>query len=382
MTRDLHALTSLRGVAALSVAMLHVHYDFGYSWNVEDYTLYLDKAYLWVDFFFILSGFILSHVYAGDFVDGASGRAVRRFLIKRFARIYPLHLLTLCFFWAVALLKLSVGARTAGHVDPALIPTHLFLMQAWGWPDGLYWNYPSWSISAEAAAYLLFPWLCLVVGPARRAQILLLAGGCLAGLALLQALDLGRTLKHATYDTGAIRCLLEFVLGMLLYRAHMVLSSSPGPGLLVDRLGGDAVAFGSFAALVVAMHLGAPELAIIALCALAILTASLNRGAFSRCFSVRPLLWLGAVSYAVYMLHAPLDLVWGPIATRLPDSWVGDPIQAAAYFAAFLLALLIAAGLTHRFFEVPARTYLTQFASIRLAQHHLQQLPMNNGPID
>jgi peptidoglycan/LPS O-acetylase OafA/YrhL len=370
MTRDIHALTSLRGVAALSVATLHLHRDFGYAWNLEAHTLYLDRAYLWVDFFFILSGFILSHVYARDFADGASGPAVRRFLVKRFARIYPLHLLTLGFFWAFALFKLSVGARTAGHVDPALIPSHLFLMQAWGWHDDLYWNYPSWSISAEAAAYLLFPWLCLAVMPAGRMRAILLGAGCLAGLALLQAFELKQTFRNATYDTGAIRCLFEFVLGMLLYRAHRALSDLPAARAAL--LGGDAAAFGGFGALILAMHFGAPELLIVALCALVVLAASLNEGAFARLFSVRPLLWLGAVSYAVYMLHAPLQSVWGPIATRLPEGWIGGPVLAAAYLAAFLVGLLVAAGLVHRFFEVPARSYLPQlaaagFAGIRFA---------------
>ncbi|WP_119462285.1 acyltransferase family protein [Rhodospirillaceae bacterium SYSU D60014] len=361
MTRDIHALTSLRGVAALSVATLHVHRDFGYSWNFAGHTLYIEMAYLWVDFFFILSGFVMSHVYAGDFTHGVTAKTARRFLAKRFARIYPLHLLTLCFFWAWAITKLMADVRTSGHVDPAVIPIHLFMMQGWGWLQDLYWNYPAWSVSAEVAAYLLFPWLCLFVGWGPRSRSIATAFGCVVGLALLQALESKHSLKHATYDTGVIRCLFEFVLGMLLYRAYGFLSASRR----MSWIGGDAIAFGGFGALVMAMHFGAPELAIIGACALVILSGSLNQGGFSRFFALPPLLWLGSASYAIYMLHAPLLAAWGPISTRLPQEWIGSPLLAATYLAVFMMVLLSVAGLTHRFFEVPARTHIYRFTSAR-----------------
>jgi peptidoglycan/LPS O-acetylase OafA/YrhL len=357
MRHDISALTSLRGIAALSVASLHVSKDFGYTWNIAGHTFYVEFAYLWVDFFFILSGFIMSHVYGGDFVHDVRAGAVHQFLVKRIARIYPLHLLTLCFFWALALLKLSLGARTSGHIDPVLVPSHLFLLQGWGLHPKLYWNYPAWSISAEAAAYLAFPWLCLYITSSSRSRALLTGAGCLAGLMLLQALELNGSLRHATYDTGAIRCLFEFVLGMLLYRVHLALSLRR-----ISALGADATAFGSVAALIGAMHLGAPEMAIVCLCALVILSASVNESAFARCFAAPPLLWLGSASYAVYMLQAPLQAIWGPISTRLPQGWTGQPVLGAVYFTIFMLALLCAAGLTHRFFEVPARKRVHQIA--------------------
>src|SRR3546814_10851142 len=123
------------------------------------------------------------------------------------------------------------------------------------------------------------------------------------------------------------------------------------------------LAFGSFAALVAAMHFGAPELAIIGACAWVILSGALNQGGFSRFFALPPLLWLGSASYAIYMLHAPLLAIWGPISTRLPQAWMGDPLMAATYIAVFMAALLTVAGLTPRFFEVPARTHLYRIAS-------------------
>ena len=359
MTRDIHALTSLRGVAALSVATLHVYRDFGYGWNLAGHTLYIEMAYLWVDFFFVLSGFVMSHVYAGDFAHGVTAKTARRFLTKRFARIYPLHLLTLCFFWGLALTKLMADAPTSGHVDPGVIPTHLLLMQAWGWHQELYWNHPAWSVSAEVAAYLVFPWLCLFTSWGPRSRAVLIAIGCLAGLALLQVLESRHSLKHATYDTGAIRCLFEFALGMLLYRAYVFLSLSRRMGWVGD----DIVAFGSFAALIAAMHFGAPELMVIGACMSVILSGSLNQGGFSRFFALPPLLWLGSASYAIYMLHLPLLAIWGPISTRLPQAWIGDPSLAAAYLVTFMAALLGIAGLTHRFFEVPARIHTYRIAS-------------------
>src|SRR5258705_5569923 len=82
--RDIPALTGLRGVAAFWVVLFHM--EWGSSIPI------IEKGYLGVDVFFILSGFVLMHVYAGfettdfDYV---------RFIKARIARIYPLHIFAL-----------------------------------------------------------------------------------------------------------------------------------------------------------------------------------------------------------------------------------------------------------------------------------------------
>src|SRR5690606_13913763 len=112
-----------------------------------------------VDAFFVLSGFILTHVYQSAFFESerVSGKDLFRFLKKRFARIYPLHFVTL--IGAIVFLNI-LRTFTDSNVElrwDHVIP-QLLLFHAWGGLDGISWNFPSWSISAEWFAYLLvFP---------------------------------------------------------------------------------------------------------------------------------------------------------------------------------------------------------------------------------
>ena len=123
---------------------------------------HIEKAHLAVDFFFILSGFILAHVYGREF---SSGRASwKDFLIARFARIYPAHLTIMILFLVYISVFGSIGFNY--NLDRYRVDTfieHILLIDAWGVSNTLSWNYPSWSISAEFFAYFLFPILVIRV---------------------------------------------------------------------------------------------------------------------------------------------------------------------------------------------------------------------------
>src|ERR1700744_3320893 len=99
---DIRSHTSLRGIAAVLVVAFHYAVPLRHvGFDVNRYTLLVARGYLWVDLFFILSGFILCHVYANQLVDI---RSIASFFRARFARIYPLH---------IATLLLLVGCQTA-----------------------------------------------------------------------------------------------------------------------------------------------------------------------------------------------------------------------------------------------------------------------------
>jgi peptidoglycan/LPS O-acetylase OafA/YrhL len=131
---EISALTSLRGVAALTVLIFHVVPDF--------------RGYLAVDLFFLLSGFVLTHVYRGFELTRQS---YFNFLKARLARIYPVHLMIL-----VVLLPML---NTRPDFSSGGLLSSLFLMQS-PW-HSISWNYASWSISAEWHCYLLFPILVI-----------------------------------------------------------------------------------------------------------------------------------------------------------------------------------------------------------------------------
>src|SRR3546814_8137818 len=91
----MHALTSLRGIAALLVVVYHFSGGFLPNLDPGRYSDFVPKGYLWVDLFFVLSGFIITHAYGDAFAERARWGSIRAFLFARMARIYPLHLFVL-----------------------------------------------------------------------------------------------------------------------------------------------------------------------------------------------------------------------------------------------------------------------------------------------
>jgi len=119
-------LTPLRGFAALIVVIFHFEALIGKFVN-ENNSMFINKGYMMVDLFFVMSGFIIFHVYRSNFRNSITGQSFRKFLIARFARIYPLHFIMLLI---CVLLIFVLGANPI--LNPAAIPTHIFLLQSFG----------------------------------------------------------------------------------------------------------------------------------------------------------------------------------------------------------------------------------------------------------
>src|SRR5690242_8734378 len=83
-------LTPLRGFAALLVVIYHFEEIIGRFVNASD-SMFIRKSYLMVDLFFVMSGFIIFHVYNSNFKKSIDQHLFSKFLVARFARIYPLH---------------------------------------------------------------------------------------------------------------------------------------------------------------------------------------------------------------------------------------------------------------------------------------------------
>jgi peptidoglycan/LPS O-acetylase OafA/YrhL len=147
----LASLTPLRGVAALWVVVFH------YCWHLpaiqpDRYTGAVYKGYLAVDLFFMLSGFVISHVYHGAFAHRVTGQRYRDFLKARVARIYPLHLTVLLLFVATAVGERAVAFAHGGSLGPIPLVgerslgaffANLLMLQGI-WARELSWNDPAW----------------------------------------------------------------------------------------------------------------------------------------------------------------------------------------------------------------------------------------------
>lgn len=155
---QLDGLTAVRGIAAWFVVLYHIRAST--PWLPDGVMALAHKGYLAVDFFFLLSGFVIWLSAREDFA--ARGLAATgAFLRRRMARIYPLYAVMLALTILFAALVHTTG-RDMDNYPWAELPLHILMLQNWGFTDALSWNHPAWSISTELAAYLLFPLIALL----------------------------------------------------------------------------------------------------------------------------------------------------------------------------------------------------------------------------
>ena len=342
---DIRPLTSLRIVAALWVLAYHFRDHLGL--DVDRLGL-VAKGYLGVDLFFILSGFILSHVYLGR-VE-ARRFNYGSFLWARLSRIYPVHLVTLAATIAIWLVAMKLGAQFSPVAfDPRVLPQHLLLVHAWGTTPSVQWNFPSWSISAEWFAYLLFPITAALVLALRRAAWLtvLLALGLF--LAMVLGLEtIGLPLSEVT-RLGFIRIVPAFLFGAALYRL--------GASTTLPRY---AVLFGASVAAVWIVAAASQSLSDVVIWpAFGLLIFSLAEASKTRSRGVLGAAWLvylGEVSYSVYMTHLPVDIAYFHALDRIAPDLSGAAAWAA--WAGVFAATLLVSIATYHLVERPARNWM------------------------
>jgi peptidoglycan/LPS O-acetylase OafA/YrhL len=362
----LASLTPLRGIAALWVVLFHYCWHFP-AVHPDRYTGAVYKGYLAVDLFFMLSGFVISHVYHRVFARQVTGRHYRDFLKARVARIYPLHLTVLLLFVATALAERAAAYAHGGSVGPIPLVgerslgaffANLLMLQGI-WARELSWNDPAWSISLEFLAYLLFPLLFPSLWRARP--------GAKAGIAAMLLVVLG-WLAYRTGDDfnqwnglGAImRCLPEFSIGALLYSAYR-------SRVLAPVLAADTALLSGILLLCGLLQFAAPDVSIIPLFALLILTAVGNQGRLGQLLNSAPFLWLGNISYSLYLIHWFVLFVATEAMRVRPGTDIAKlPVNLSlALMIAMLAASLVLATISYRFIEVAGRRWLRERLGVR-----------------
>ena len=303
-----------------------------------------------VDFFFVLSGFVIMHIYGrGEGIRSINAYA--DYLKKRFARIYPLFALTLAMYVIVAVLAarglIPGGAKSWFRSDTFF--ANLFLVHAWGTVSIESFNYPSWSVSAEVFVYLLFPILFLIVRRLGSVGGFAVAAFFLVGLSTVFTMYSTVPWWHATTQFGCLRAVPSFLAGMAVYPlATARFADLKVPVWLAHSAPCAAVALmiiNVAPALIICAHVAAVFL-------LARADLSHSPGVFSRPF---PRL-LANASYGVYMLHVIVGqgtLEYLPRFLHLSAAW-----QPALVVAALVITAT-SAVCCYLWFEEPARRYLS-----------------------
>jgi peptidoglycan/LPS O-acetylase OafA/YrhL len=363
---QLPSLTALRGVAAFWVVLYHYSVQCLPNLDVVPTTYLIHKGYLAVDMFFMLSGFVMTHVYHRAFSESVT-RHYRSFLFARVARIYPLHLLILVLFVATALAAQLTSGATLGSLrnvplqgseSVSAFVANIFMLQ--GLDAGkLSWNYPSWSISVEFMAYLLFPFALPAIWRASAKAKVAMALFLLGLLTLLAFLTKGN-FDQWDGPITLLRCLPEFILGTLLYCAFRAAPQA-------SFLGRDAVVFGVLLIIVLCLHCGAPDLLITGLFAVLVLTAVLNTCSFSALANFSVLIWLGDISYSLYLVHGFVQFLTTKLLNHFGIQNHAD-LSISSSFALMVLMIVVslaAAHLTYFGIEIGCRQYLRDLFGVR-----------------
>ncbi len=336
-------LDAMRGYAACIVVVWH----FGLIQPGLDGPLAGTIAYMAVDFFLLLSGFILNHAYFrhDTFNLGTFAKA-------RFARLYPLHLVTLLFIFVLATPLVEILFHLRYDHDLWL---HILMIHNIGFgPSSLRFNGPAWSISVELWSNLLIAPLFVAavrtkIAPSHRRAFLL--GISLVGYAVLMMtvgqLDISYENIAPGVNSGMIRGLASFGLGILLYDAHRYLEAtlSERARHILSKI--TPLCYVAFV-LVFALPIGGTlfDFAFIPLFAAILLVASFELGPASKAITKAE--FLGRISFSVYLIHTPIMLLY--------KATVGDVVYPFTY-ALILGATLGVSVLTHKYIELPSYTW-------------------------
>lgn len=332
-----------RLIAALLIMLYHFSYNgpAGTLWMVD----WLERLSPLLDMFFIISGFLIVFTYGDRVTDRRSYTA---YLIRRFARLYPLHLITFLFFLALGIFYHLGYVRAFGgaeRYDMAQIIPNLALVQAWGFSHELTFNFVSWSLSAEWFSYLLLPLILIANRLAGAKGLFALLVLWIALLETLTALHImpGRHWQEAD-SWGAWRVFADFIAGglicVLASQSHLTLTAR-WPAWLV------------MLAACTLMQLQVNAYYTIAVMCFAVFLAAIAERNDQKT-PVYPN-WLrpfAAVSFGIYLWHPVVEaimfgFVWKRLVAPLGlvDFYVFLPLP--------MLVTMIVAVLSYRWFEKP-----------------------------
>jgi len=332
-------LDGIRGIAALLVLTRHTDA----FWNFEIY-----RGYLAVDLFFVLSGFVIASAYDRRLREGqlTSGG----FMLVRLIRLYPMFLLSLLLAVLAWCLSATPTPLLAGSLLLACAMTALFLPTPPHHDSILFpLNGPYWSLFFELVANLGYAVFHRVLSNRVLAWVLVISAAVLARMAVrMGGLDDGYAFNPASLLIGLARAVFGIAMGVLLFRCGARI------GAKIGRLGSPWLAFLAVCGVMLSPDLGRLN-ALVDLTAVCVLfplaVLSMSRDIATR--ADRVLLALGAASYPMYVLHAPV----GELVMHL---WPATIPALAPYSGAVFVAIFVPIAIwLERRIDIPLRRWLS-----------------------
>jgi peptidoglycan/LPS O-acetylase OafA/YrhL len=342
------ALTPLRFVAAAVVVIFH------FGLKGSNYHGFFSAGPQMVSFFFVLSGFVMA------FAHYEKPLTLKPYYLARAARILPLYFLALILLWLVYM-TMDVTP------DPLGLLLNFTLLQAWYPPLALSMNSPGWSLSIEAFFYIIFPFLLVLATRSNgRTPTLFMAAfllwlGTQVVLSSVMSADfysvpdsLARKFVHYLPLSHLCSFVLGVVGGIWFRRSSPRIDSAwlstvliiLAVGMLVFALENQRLIYRTvgFKPAFRASFLSPLYLFVI-------LAVAVSHGPLVKLLSLRPLVFLGEISYGVYILQFPVYMIF--------YTYIGDHLELSesAYFMVYFALLLLVSAVCYVFFEKPANTY-------------------------
>ena len=350
-------LTGIRGAAALWVVGVHYwRYFVGLLPGLRFLNPFFLHGYLGVPLFFCLSGFIMGYVYVDKFQQqGINFQTLRIFWLRRASRLYPIYILSTLaaalFYMIGILLHHKFNRASSTDLSVGTLLKNIFALQTWFGGPSL--NEPSWSLSAELGAYLIFPILVLVLSTKRYPIV--------TPIALLFAsivfYEFG--LKYSSSaGLQRIEVLTEFTMGLCCYllvkRYHVPSKSSAAMRILLPPL------------IVILIFLFNNNKylidSIVPVLLLLLIVANYMPTQVKGLLSHRVFVRLGIWSYSIYLTHR----LWENVMSGLGIPFYGVSIVLRFIEFALLVALpILGAAFTSKFIELPARELLYKKLQIK-----------------
>lgn len=353
-----HHLDGIRGIAALGVVIGHANWPNHIKyWGFEGVSL-------WVDFFFVLSGFVIAYNYQ---VRLATGFGIGNYMYRRMARLYPAHVAMLVLLLGYELLKYATQATAGIDAERAAFENNnattflasLALVQAMGLFENSYWNGPSWSISTETWTYLLFG-IVFVWLNRSRAWIVASTIAVMAVSYVIVIANPTNDYMNVEADFGFFRCLIGFGMGVLCFNAWTLWNGrEAGSGMQALQLALMAAAFWAVAQSTAKSPwtLAAPFL----FGALVYLLAVYRRGLLEKVLLIRPIQFLGVISYSLYISHTVIrrfvTTAHKVIAPKLDGVMTSEQVGDVLTLI-YIPVAIVFGWMVWRFIETPANDWL------------------------
>lgn len=347
---DIPQLTFTRFIAALGIVFFH-YYSLHYPFNIPFIQKFVHFSYIFVTYFFLLSGFILVVSRKTPKIN------IKSYVYGRIGRIYPVYVFSMLL--TIGLLIIKTNHSTQLDINQLLL--EIFMIHAWIpiYAGGAY-NYPDWSLSVEIFFYASFPLLLNLITNISTPKKIILAFLVYFASLFVTNYCLRQNYSELFIYYFPLLHLSSFIIGMIgamIFKKYYTF-------LLLKKTLIHTASLGAFIVLAIFISTDNPfvlsysrNTLLAPFFLLVIYSLALSKGFLTTLFTKTIFIYLGEISYSIYILQCPIMILLKDVIGETFNIGNGKIHQLL-----YLPALLIFSALTYKYIEVPSRTFFKKLS--------------------